>query len=165
MPTLSCLYSEVCMAKENTAEKIDRLLRPTVEGLGYTLWDVEFVREGSDRILRLTIDAENGVGLNDCETVSRAVDPVLDEADPIECAYSLQVSSPGLERDLKTPFHYLSCLGQEAELKLFAPLDGKKSLKGKLIAFDDGKITLEIGGQPLTVEIGAVSKGKTVFEF
>lgn len=153
------------MGKENTAEKVDRLLRPTVEALGYTLWDVEFVREGSDRILRLTIDAEGGIGLDDCEKVSHAVDPILDETDPIECAYSLQVSSPGLERDLKTPYHYLSCLGQEVELRLFAPLDGKKSLRGKLVAFEDGKITLDMNGQPLTLALDAVSKGKTVFEF
>ncbi len=153
------------MAKLNIAEKVDALLRPTVEGLGYVLWDVEFVREGAERILRITIDSDNGIGIEDCETVHRAIDPIIDEADPIDCSYSLQVSSPGLERDLKSDFHFLSCVGEEVELKLFAPLDGKKTYRGILERYENGIVTLNDGKESRDIERTAVSKAQTVFDF
>jgi ribosome maturation factor RimP len=153
------------MAKLSIAEKVDELLRSTVEGLGYVLWDVEFVREGTERILRITIDSENGIGIEDCETVHHAIDPIIDEADPIDCSYSLQVSSPGLERDLKTDFHYLSCIGEEVELKLFAPIDGKKTYRGVLESYDDGVIVLSDNSGQHSFEKASVSKAQTVFNF
>lgn len=153
------------MAKLSIAEKIDTLLRPTVEGLGYVLWDVEFVREGTERILRITIDHENGIGIDDCEKVHHAIDPMIDEADPIDTSYSLQVSSPGLERDLKSDFHYLSCIGEDVELKLFASFDGKKTYNGKLVSFENGIITVSDGQKEYGFEKSAVSKAKTVFNF
>ena len=88
------------MAK-NVASAVRELLLPTAESLGYVLWDVEYLREGADNILRVTIDSENGINIEDCEKMHRAIDPILDEADPIDQAYTLEVSSPGLGRQIK----------------------------------------------------------------
>ena len=92
--------------QKNIAGTVRELLTPTAETMGYELWDVEFVREGARRILRITIDKPEGIDIDDCEAYHRAIDPLLDEADPIDSAYYLEVSSPGSERDLKYHFHF-----------------------------------------------------------
>ena len=96
-----------------------------VEGLGYTLWDVEYVKEGSEWYLRVTIDSPSGITIDDCERVHRAIDPVIDEHDPIENAYHLEVSSPGIERVLRTDAHLAAFAGEEVEVRLYAAVDGK----------------------------------------
>ena len=110
------------MKKQNIAEAVAALLEGTVVGLGYRLWDVEYGKEGADYHLTVTIDSDAGITIDDCERVHRAIDPLLDEADPIETAYDLEVSSPGIERELRTPAHIDACVGEEVELRLFAPL-------------------------------------------
>jgi len=152
----------------NIAETVRALAEPIAESFGYFLWDVEYVKEGARRILRLTIDteAEEGITIDDCEKMHRAIDPVLDEADPIEEAYYLEVSSPGLERELRTEDHIRACEGWEVEVRLFAPMDGSKVFVGTLGELGEGgAIVLETEGGTLTFAKNAVAKITTVFHF
>ena len=115
------------MAKNTSvAETVRLLAEPVAESLGLWIWDVEFVKEGARRVLRITVDSEEGVGIEDCERLHRAIDPILDEADPIEEQYYLEVSSPGLERELKNEDHIYACEGWDVEVRLYAPLNGSK---------------------------------------
>ena len=120
------------MKKQNIAEAVASLLVGTVEGLGYRLWDVEYAKEGADYHLTVTIDSDDGITIDDCERVHRAIDPVLDEADPIDDAYILNVSSPGIERLLRTEAHLAASIGERVELRFFAAIDGQKSVRGTL---------------------------------
>ena len=130
------------MAKKNVATVVEELLRPTVEELGYILWDVSDAKIGTEYHLEITIDSEEGISIIDCEKVHRAIDPILDEADPIENAYRLEVSSPGIERELRTDAHLAASLGCVVELRFFAAKDGAKTVVGALLAFDAEKITV-----------------------
>lgn len=121
--------------------------RPVVEEKGCTLWDVEYVREGSDYFLRLYIDKEGGISIDDCEAVSRPMSDLLDEADPIEGSYVFEVSSAGADRVLKTPAHYAQFMGAEVEVKLYRPREGRKEFVGLLRSFNDGDVTVDINGQ------------------
>ena len=120
------------MAKTaNIASVAEKLITPCIEELGYEVWDVEFVKEGSGWFLRVTIDSDDGIDIDDCEKVSRAISPILDEVDPIEQNYTLEVSSPGLERTLRKPEHFESCIGEEIEVRLYSPDEsGSKAYKG-----------------------------------
>ena len=130
------------MAKKSVAEAVEELLRPTVEELGYVLWDVSYAKIGTEYHLEITIDSEEGISITDCERVHRAIDPILDEADPIEGSYRLEVSSPGIERELRTDAHLEASIGLVAELKFFAAQNGAKSLVGALSSFDAQTITV-----------------------
>ena len=123
---------------------------PVVESLGCSLWDVEFVREGGEWFLRLYIDKEGGVSINDCEAVSRAVDPILDEKDPIEQSYRFEVCSAGLERVLKRPSDFEKFLGADVLVKLYRPKNGVKEFPCVLKAYAEGDLTVEYGGTTLT---------------
>lgn len=127
-----------------TTETCEALLKSTVEGLGFSLCDVEFKKEYGDWVLTLFIDREGGVTIDDCERVSRAVEPILDEADPIEQQYYLSVSSLGLDRPLKKEQDYARSMGKELYVKLYAPRDGKKERIGVLAAYDDDTLTLTL---------------------
>ncbi len=146
---------------KNIASAVKALISPTAEELGYLLWDVEYVKEGTRMILRVTIDSENGISIDDCEKMHRAIDPILDEADPIEGAYYLEVSSPGIERDLRTDEHIRYCEGCKAEVRLYAPVDGAKSFVGILGAYDGETVLLDERSFPKA----AVSKIRTIFDF
>lgn len=150
---------------KNIATTVSELIAPVAEELGYFLWDVEFVKEGTRHVLRVTIDADEGVNIEDCEKMHRAIDPVLDEADPIETAYYLEVSSPGIERELRTDAHVLACIGDDVEVKLYAPIDGVKSFSGVLHGYEDGKISVDVGNEIKSFERRNVAKIKTVFDF
>lgn len=150
---------------KNVVGVVSELIRPTADELGYRLWDVEYVKEGARMILRVTIDSEEGITIDDCEKMHRAIDPLLDEADPIAEAYYLEVSSPGIERDLRTDAHIAASIGSRVELRLFAPVNGAKSFVGKLADFENGKIHIETESASLVFERAAVSKLKTVFDF
>ncbi len=128
--------------REDYEGKAEQLLLPIVEKLGIEIYDVEYVKEGSDFYLRAFIDKPGGVNINDCETVSRAFSDVLDEADPIPDAYILEVSSPGLGRTLKKDKHLQKSLGEEVELKLFKPVEKRKDFSGILESFDADKIVI-----------------------
>ena len=151
---------------KNVAGVVTELIAPVANELGYELWDVEFVKEGTRRILRVTIDSEEGITIEDCEKMHRAIDPVLDEADPIEDAYYLEVSSPGLERELRTDDHIYACEGWEVEVRLFAPIDGSKVFNGILGPLtEDGSVTIETEGSVRTFAKNTVAKITTVFHF
>ncbi|MBR0303788.1 MAG: ribosome maturation factor RimP [Clostridia bacterium] len=151
--------------KKNTAGIVRDLVLPVTEELGYMLWDVEYVKEGAEQVLRITIDSENGIGIDDCEKVHRAIDPLLDEADPIECAYRLEVSSPGVERALTRNEHFEFCLGVEVEAKLFAPYNGMKSVRGILNDNYDDRVVIVSGEDAYEIEKKAISKINTVFNW
>ena len=151
--------------KKNIAGTVTDLIAGTVAENGCELWDVEYVKEGADWHLRVTIDREGGVGIDDCERVHRAIDPILDEADPIEGSYYLEVSSPGIERELKTDAHLAACAGALTEARLFAPLNGTKSVVGRLTAFDSETVTLTPdGGEAVAIPRKAISRLSTVYE-
>lgn len=140
---------ETNSSSKNTVKRISEFVAPLVEELGYFVWDLEYLKEGPTRILRLTIDSEEGITIDDCETVSRAVSDLLDEKDPISESYTFQVSSPGIERELKTSMHVEACEGWDVEAKFYAPvpeLGGAKQLRGVLGGYDeDGKIIIYTG--------------------
>ena len=150
-------------------EKVAALAKPVVEEEGCTLWDVEYVREGADMVLRVTIDtdAEGGITIDDCEKLHRALDPLLDEADPIEEAYMLAVSSPGVERTLTEPFHFERMAGCDVMLKFYAAVDGKKSLRAALLGLDreTDEIVVNVNGEEKRFPKKTVAKCETVFDW
>ena len=126
------------------------LAAPIVEACGCTLWDVEYVKEAGEWYLRVYIDREGGVSINDCEAVSRPLSDALDEADPIEGSYVLEVSSAGADRPLKKPAHFQRFLGAEVDVRLYRPLDGRKEYTGVLKGYDGGDVTIETAGEART---------------
>lgn len=155
------------MAKNpSIVQVVENLIAPVADELGYFIWDIEFVKEGGKRILRVTIDNEEGITIEDCEKLHRAIDPVLDEADPIEEAYYLEVSSPGIERDLKNDMHISACEGWDVEVRLYAPVDNAKVFRGKLMELgENGEIRIDINGTVREFPRSAVAKVQTYFEF
>lgn len=149
--------------KKSIKETVREAILPTVTELGYQIWDVTYSKIGADYHLEITIDSENGINIEDCEKVHRAIDPILDEVDPIEDAYYLDVSSPGIERELRTEEHILWGIGQKVEAKLFAAVNGVKSIVGNLESFVDGKITIKNDAGEYTLDKTAVSKMTTIF--
>lgn len=151
---------------KNIASVVKELVAPIADEMGYYLWDVEFVKEGADKYLRITLDNEEGITIEDCEKFHRAIDPVLDEADPISEAYILEVSSPGIERELKTAAHVEACEGWDVEVKLYAPKNGSKVFRGVLAGYDgDGNIVIEIGEESMRFAPDEVAKIATYYDF
>ena len=146
-------------------EAVTKFAAPVVESLGCSLWDVEYVREGSERFLRLYIDKEGGVSINDCEAVSRAMDPVLDEKDPIAESYHFEVCSAGLERSLKRPSDFEKFMGSNIMIKLYRPYNGSKEIPCVLRGYEDGKITAEWGNETITFEKSQVALVRLRVEF
>ena len=138
--------------KKNVRDTVREAIEPTVTELGYLIWDVTYSKIGADWHLEITIDSENGIGIEDCERVHRAIDPILDECDPIEGFYYLEVSSPGIERDLRTDMHINASIGMPVEAKLFTAKDGRKSVVGTLTSYEDGVVTVtdDLGEVKLT---------------
>ena len=136
------------MAK--VTELVSALAAPLVEGAGCSLWDVEYVREAGQWFLRVYIDREGGVSINDCEAVSRPLSDALDEADPIEGSYVLEVSSAGADRPLKKPEHFAAFLGSEVEVRLYRAVDGRKDHVGNLVSYENGDVTIDGGDGPRT---------------
>ncbi|MGN1410442.1 MAG: ribosome maturation factor RimP [Eubacteriales bacterium] len=154
--------------KKNIAGVVREIAEPLAKSFGYILWDVEYVKEGADMILRITIDtdAEGGITIDDCEKMHRAIDPLLDEADPIEDAYMLAVSSPGVERELTQPMHFERMAGEEVEVRLYAAVDGTKTYRGELIGLIDGEVVIrQPDGEEKRFPEKAVAKCTTVFEW
>ena len=149
---------------KNIASVVEALITPVAQELGYYIWDVSYVKDGTEWFLKITIDSENGIDIEDCEKMSRAIDPILDEADPIPDAYRLEVSSPGIEREIKTDFHLSKCIGETLEVKLYAPLDGKKSVIGELKEYDDENVTID-DGEKITIPRKSIAKMNIYFEF
>ncbi len=157
------------MAKKGNggvAQAVRKIAEPLAEELGYFLWDVEYVKEGAEMYLRITIDSEEGITIEDCERMHRAIDPLLDEADPIEEMYHLEVSSPGIERDLKTDMQINACEDWDVEVRLYAPIDGAKSYLGVLKGLDgDGNVVIDCDGNLRTFARAAIASLKTHYDF
>lgn len=130
-------------------EKVFALAKPVVEEEGCSLWDVEYLREAGTWYLRIYIDKEGGVSIDDCEHISRLLDPILDEADPIPESYVFEVGSAGAERELKRPSDFEQFMGHEVELKLYKPVKGRKSFVGILTGYEDGTVTITVGDEEL----------------
>ena len=128
------------------------LAGPIAAENGCTLWDVEYVKEAGDWYLRVYIDKEGGVSIQDCEAVSRPLSDALDEADPIEGSYILEVSSAGADRALKKPEHFRRFLGSQVDVKLYRAREGRKELTGTLLGCENGDVTLALSGEPVVLE-------------
>ena len=146
-------------------EIVESFAKPVVEAHGCSLWDVEYVREGSERFLRLYIEKEGGVDITDCEAISRAVDPILDEKDPISESYHFEVCSAGLERALKRPGDFERFMGSPIMVKLYRPRNGLKEIPGILRGYEDGKVTAECGKEMITFEKSEVALVRLRVEF
>ena len=146
-------------------EFVASFAKPIVEAHGCELWDVEYVREGSEYFLRLYLDKEGGVDINDCEAISRAVDPILDEKDPIKESYHFEVCSAGLERALKRPSDFARFMDSAVTVKLYRPRNGLKEIPGILRGYADGKVTIEAGKETITFERSEVALVRLRVEF
>lgn len=134
------------------ADKVFPIVEPTVASMGYELYEVEFQKEYDNWVLTLYIDGPNGISLDDCEAVSRTVDPVLDEADPIDQPYYLSVSSIGLDRPIRTDKDFARNVGNKIDIKLYAPINKKKEFVGELIGFDAESFTASVDGAEMKIE-------------
>ena len=146
-------------------ELVTAFAKPIVEEKGCSLWDVEYVREGSERFLRVYIDKEGGVCIDDCEAVARAIDPILDEKEPIPESYHFEVCSAGLERVLKRPSDFEQFMGSPILIKLYRPHNGLKEIPGILRGYEEGRITVEAGKETVTFEKSQVALCRLRVEF
>ena len=146
-------------------ELVAAFAEPIVQEKGCSLWDVEYVREGSERFLRLYIDKDGGVDIEDCEKIHRAVDPLLDEHDPIAESYHFEVCSAGLERVLKRPGDFERFMDSAVLVKLYRPRNGLKEIPGILRGYEDGKVTVEAGKETITFEKSEVALVRLRVEF
>ena len=146
-------------------ELVAGFAQPIVEANGCKLWDVEYVREGSERFLRIYIDKDGGVSIDDCEAIARAVDPILDEKDPIAESYHFEVCSAGLERALRRPSDFAQFMGSPIMVKLYRPHNGIKEIPGILRGYEDGRVTVEAGKENITFEKSQVALVRLRVEF
>jgi ribosome maturation factor RimP len=151
--------------KKSVKDTVREAILPTVTELGYRIWDITYAKIGADYHLEITIDSDDGIQIEDCERVHRAIDPILDEADPIEGFYYLEVSSPGIERELRTEEHIQAFIGARVEAKLFSPKDGKRAIRGTLAALKEGGAVAitEDGGEEILLQSNEISRLATLF--
>ena len=149
----------------NIETKVTDLLESVVNNLGYDLYDVYYVKEGPDYYLKIMIDKENGIDLEDCEKVNNGINDLLDEADLIKDQYFLEVSSPGLERILRKEKHFKSQIGNEIIVKLFAPIEKQKEIQGILKEYNDNNIIIQTNETEVSIDKKNISVAKTVFEW
>ena len=151
--------------REDYETKTERLLAPIAQANKVSIYDVEYVKEGSDYYLRAYIDKPEGVSIQDCENVSRALSDALDEEDFIPDAYILEVSSPGLGRALKKDKHLQASIGQEVEIRLFRPIDKCREFSGTLESFDREAIVIKEGETFRTFQRSDVALVRLAFDF
>lgn len=149
--------------KKSIKETVREAVQPIITELGYDIWDITYSKVGADYHLEITIDSQNGINIEDCEKVHRAIDPILDECDPIEGFYYLDVSSPGIERELRTEEHIAKSVGERVRAKLFAAKDGSRTILGNLTSFEDGKLTVTTATGEVVLTPAEISKLTTVF--
>lgn len=152
------------MAK-NIEEKVEQLIEKTINELGYKLYDVEYAKEGKDYFLRIFIDKNEGIDLNDCEKVNDAVNPILDAADYIKEQYFLEISSPGIERTLRKDKHLKQNIGEKVEIKLFKPINKQKNIIGILKDYNAEEIEIETSEEVCKIDRKNISIIKTVYEW
>lgn len=143
-----------------TTETVEKLVRPVIESMGLVLWDVRYVKEGTSWYLRIYIDSDEGISIDDCTDVSHAIDPIIDEADPIKTAYYLEVCSPGLARELTRDEHYEIMRGEAVIIHLIREIDGKRDISGELITRDKEQVTVLCDGKELQIPRGNISSVK-----
>lgn len=147
-------------------EKVENLIKEKIENIGYELYDVEYAKEGKNYFLRIFIDKENGIDLNDCEKVNDSISELLDEADYIKEQYFLEVSSPGIERTLRKDKHFAQNIGNETEVKLFKKDEnGNKEYIGTLEKFDTQTITIKKKEQEYIINRKDIAHIKTVYNW
>lgn len=145
-------------------ETVWQLAQPVAQANGVELWDVEFVKEAGTQYLRVYIDKDGGVDINDCEAVSRALDPILDEADPIPCSYVFEVGSAGIDRELKRPSDFEKFMGSRVQVKLYQPFEGQKSYVGALKGYAGGDVTLLVGQREVILKKPMVAQVRLYVE-
>ena len=143
----------------NAAEKVYGLIKETVEAEGVSLWDVRFLKEGASWYLRVFIDKPEGISIDDCTNVSHAIDPIIDDADPIDVSYYLEVCSAGIERELTRQSHFEASVGKTVKIKLYKALDGVKEFTGVLKAAAD-RVTIETESGEYKFELKDISKAR-----
>lgn len=149
----------------NIEEKVENLLIGTIQKLGYDLYDVEYTKEGKDYFLRIFIDSEKGIDLNDCEKVNNEISDMLDKADYIKEQYFLEVSSPGIERVLRKQKHLMQNIGNEVEVKLFAPINNQKKIIGILDGCNEKTINIKTQIENIEIEKSNISLIKTIYNW
>lgn len=148
-----------------SVQKLNELLQPLVEDLGYEFVGLEYNNNPKHSVLRIYIDNENGVDIEDCETVSRETAALLDVKDPIRSQYNLEISSPGLDRPLFTTAHYRQFAGSIAQVTLFAPQDGRRKFSGPILGADDTSVRIEQDGSEVTLELSNIVKARLVPDY
>jgi len=143
-------------------DELLKLLEPAVEQLGFELADLELKTGGRDGLLRVFIDKAEGIGIEDCEAVSRQVSAILDVEDPLPGNYTLEVSSPGLDRTLTKPDHFRRFMGQDVKVKLRFPLAGRRNFRGALAAADEDKIEVEVDGELHSLPLATIESARLV---
>jgi ribosome maturation factor RimP len=139
------------------------MLRPAVEEVGKELLGIEYISAGNNSVLRLFIDHENGIDVDDCAEVSRQVGAILDVEDPISSEFNLEVSSPGLDRPLFDKPHYKAVIGEIIEVKLSIPLNGRRKFKGRLVAVENDTLIVTVDGEDYDLVLGNIVKANLVF--
>ena len=142
----------------SVADRVRALVESTVEAEGVSLWDVRFLKEGASWYLRIFIDSDEGINIDHCTAVSHAVDPILDEADPIDKSYYLEVCSAGLNRELIRPEHFVKMQGRDVKVCLYRERQGKKELCGTLVDEKGGEVTVKVEGEELIFKKGEYSR-------
>lgn len=139
--------------KSNTVSRVQQIVEPFARELGLEIWDIRFLKEGTDWYLRIFIDREGGISIDDCVDLTHAITKPLDEADPISQSYTLEVSSPGVERELVKPEHFEKFIGSAVMMRLIRPIEKVRDFSGTLKSYEDGRITVELAdGSELTVD-------------
>ena len=146
-------------------DKLTDMLDPAVEALGFELVGIEFVRAGKHSILRVFIDHENGITVDDCADVSNQASAILDVEDPISTEYNLEVSSPGLDRPLFKEKHFAQAVGEIVQIRLTMPMDNRRNFKGPLLACENGTVSIEVDGQQFQLAVANIEKGNVVPTF
>lgn len=148
----------------NLLQQISSLASDVCNELGVLLYDIEFIKEGKNQVLRVYIDKEpNGIFIDDCESTSKRLSEILDEKDLIKTQYTLEVSSPGVERKLKQDWHFKKAIGKDIVVSLYSPLNNKKSLTGKLVSYED-TLTIDCLGEIIELEKNKISSAKLHFD-
>lgn len=150
------------MSHINVEAKIENLLKPIINNLQYELYDVQYVKEGKDYYLRIIIDKNEGISIEDCEKVNNEIDEMLDREDIISTSYFLEVSSPGIERLLRKPWHFEKQIGNKVNVKLFKAIDGQKEFEGILKNYNENGLEIEIEKETLSIDIKNIALAKTV---
>lgn len=153
------------MANSKVAALVEELITPGLGDMGIELVDITYSKEGGRWFLRIFIDQPGGIGLEDCRRVSEYIDPLLDERDPIPHAYTLEVSSPGIERPLKKPADFERFTGRQISLNTFVAAEGKRKFKGLLKSAGNHSVTLEVDGDQIVIPMEQIASARLVAEF